>query len=317
MESGNENNNVTEIEGEGSLDGERLAAHFDDVLNLNPSEPGPGTWPQQLFDDYNNLISTLAIAHNAHVEVETQFEIENVHQITESDIILSEGSDRVTGTESGVEVESNIARDDGVEVPSEVEVQLEVEVDVAITHAIACPPGYESDVFYSLPEFMQQEILDQHEEENGSDQVRTLVESQGYDYETFSSLPESIRVEILDQARRDQATSTGESGMPPSDTANSQEMDNASFLVSLSAELRAEVLLTADAAFILSLPPELVAEAQMHRERAAAHWQQREIQQTRFANENKLFSFIFYFSSVLINLRIFSEKFKFIHRCIN
>ena len=312
LESGNENINVTEIEGEGSLDGERLAAHFDDVLNLNPSEPGPGTWPQQLFDDYNNLISTLAIAHNAHVEVETQFEIENVHQITESDVILSEENDRVTGTESGVEVESNIARDDGVEVPSEVE----VEVEVAMTHAIACPPGYESDVFYSLPEFMQQEILDQHEEENGSDQVRTLVESQGYDYETFSSLPESIRVEILDQARRDQATSTGESGMPPSDTANSQEMDNASFLVSLSAELRAEVLLTADAAFILSLPPELVAEAQMHRERAAAHWQQREIQQTRFAKENKLFSFLFHFSSVLIFSRSFFKKFKCIHRCI-
>ena len=102
----------------------------------------------------------------SHVEVETQFEIENVHQITESDVILSEESDRGTGTESGVEVESNIARDDGVEVPSEVEVQPEVEV--AMTHAIACPPGYESDVFYSLPEFMQQEILDQHEEENGS-----------------------------------------------------------------------------------------------------------------------------------------------------
>ena len=58
-------------------------------------------------------------------------------------------------------------------------------------------------------------------------------------------------------------------------------MDNASFLVSLSPDLRAEVLLTADAAFIATLPPELVAEALMHRERAAVHWQQREMQQTR------------------------------------
>ena len=172
-----------------------------------------------------------------------------------------------------------------IEEEAVAEAESESEAQVEVVHAIACPPGYESDVFYSLPEFMQQEILDQHEEENDSDQVRTFIESQGYDYETFLSLPESIRVEILDQARRDQSAANGVlgsgSGMPPSDTATSQEMDNASFLVSLSAELRAEVLLTADAAFILSLPPELVAEAQMHRERAAAHWQQREIQQTR------------------------------------
>ena len=105
------------------------------------------------------------------------------------------------------------------------------------------------------------------------------IQSIGYDYDTFVSLPESIRQEILDQARRDQAALGV--GAVPADPSNSQEMDNASFLVSLSPELRAEVLLTADADFIASLPPELVAEAQMHRERAAAHWQQREIQQTR------------------------------------
>jgi E3 ubiquitin-protein ligase HUWE1 len=107
----------------------------------------------------------------------------------------------------------------------------------------------------------------------------SVLQSIGYDYDTFVSLPESIRQEILDQARRDQAALGV--GAVPADPSNSQEMDNASFLVSLSPELRAEVLLTADADFIASLPPELVAEAQMHRERAAAHWQQREIQQTR------------------------------------
>ena len=317
MEGGNESIGVTEIDGEDRLEGERLFAHFDDVADYNATDTRPDAWNPleycHAFDNSINIISSpSAITHTAHVEVETRFEIENVISSQQSDFFLSQESDVISSQESDfilsqesdvilsqerdpetvlesgieVEVESDIARDNGVEVPNESDVQL--EVDVAMTHAIACPPGYESDVFYSLPEFMQQEILDQHEEENGSDQVRTLVESQGYDYETFSSLPESIRVEILDQARRDQATSTGGSGMPPSDTANSQEMDNASFLVSLSAELRAEVLLTADAAFILSLPPELVAEAQMHRERAAAHWQQREIQQTRLVEGDTL-----------------------------
>jgi hypothetical protein len=54
-------------------------------------------------------------------------------------------------------------------------------------------------------------------------------------------------------------------------------MDNASFLISLTPELRAEVLLTADPTFLASLPPDLVAEAQLHRERAAAQWQRREM----------------------------------------
>ena len=44
------------------------------------------------------------------------------------------------------------------------------------SRAIACPAGYEPDVFYSLPEFMQQEVADQHQEVGGSDQTRALVE---------------------------------------------------------------------------------------------------------------------------------------------
>jgi E3 ubiquitin-protein ligase HUWE1 len=57
-------------------------------------------------------------------------------------------------------------------------------------------------------------------------------------------------------------------------------MDNASFLISLTPELRAEVLLTADAAFLETLPPDLVAEAQLTRERAARQWQSREMVQS-------------------------------------
>ena len=144
---------------------------------------------------------------------------------------------------------------------------------------LVCPPGYEPDVFYSLPQDMQQEIVDQHNET--ADQVRELAEAAGYDYDTVAALPESIRQEILDQARRDRdlarQVAGGGAGATESSgsSAQAQEMDNASFLVSLSPELRAEVLLTADPSFIASLPPELVAEAQMHRERAAAQWQQR------------------------------------------
>jgi len=111
-----------------------------------------------------------------------------------------------------------------------------------------CNAGYDSDVFYSLPDFKQAEILEQHGQTNTPDNVRELAEAAGYDYDTFLCLLESIRQELLEQARRDQhPTQTG----PPADASNAAEMDNASFLASLNdPALRAEDLLTADPSFL-------------------------------------------------------------------
>ena len=76
-----------------------------------------------------------------------------------------------------------------VEVGNEVEVEVGNEVAAAAedsdeaqgdsqteSRAIPCPAGYEPDVFYLLPEFMQQEIADQHVEDSSNDQVRALLE---------------------------------------------------------------------------------------------------------------------------------------------
>lgn len=136
---------------------------------------------------------------------------------------------------------------------------------------LLCPPGYDPEVFSSLPDFMQQEIIDQHNETNGN--TREILEEAGYDFDTFNALPENIRQEILDQATRERQSRLD------AEMRNVQpaEMDNSSFLTSLTPELRAEVLLTADSAFIASLTPELVAEAQMLRDRAAARWQRIEL----------------------------------------
>ena len=49
----------------------------------------------------------------------------------------------------------------------------------------------------------------------------------------------------------------------------------ASFVASLAPDLRNEILLTADDAFIQSLPPNIVAEAQILRERARTRITQR------------------------------------------
>jgi hypothetical protein len=51
-------------------------------------------------------------------------------------------------------------------------------------------------------------------------------------------------------------------------------MDNATFVASLTPDLRREILLTANEEFLASLPPEFVAEAQMLQERAVRNHHQ-------------------------------------------
>eukprot|EP01035_Chromulina_nebulosa_P017425 gene17425-22977_t len=149
--------------------------------------------------------------------------------------------------------------------------------------AIACPVGYDSDVFYSLPENMQLEIMEQHSQT--SQQTRQLIEQAGYDYEMFESLPENIRQEILDQARRDSG-GNNESLLSSAIPAEPTPSDNVSFLMSLTPELRADILLTADAAFLDSLPSDLFAEAQRHRDQAARRLQDQEILRTEYQSNN-------------------------------
>ena len=132
---------------------------------------------------------------------------------------------------------------------------------------------------------MQQEIVDEHAQSiaarsgsggdgDADDLVQQLVEAAGFDMETFQSLPETIRNELLEQAGRDHpeiaSNAAARSG------AAEGNIDNASFLTTLAPELRTEVLITADSDFLQTLPPELVAEAQMLRERAANEWQRAE-----------------------------------------
>ena len=139
---------------------------------------------------------------------------------------------------------------------------------------LQCPSGYDSEVFYSLPEDMQREILDQHRETaTHSDELAELA---GIDPATLAELPEDIRQEILEQARRDRQAAMDSAAGPSA--SQSGLSDNASFIQSLPPDVRAEILLDADPELLASLPPELQAEATAVRERAAARWQQRELE---------------------------------------
>jgi len=166
----------------------------------------------------------------------------------------------------------------------EAQGEEEVEEEQGAEGRLACPAGYDAEVFYSLPEDMQLEIIEQHGET--VDQTRALIEAAGLDYDAIASLPENIRQEVLEQARRDQAEANGASAGASGGGGSSQEMDNANFLASLTLELRTEVLLTADADFLNTLPPELVAEAQRLREQAASNWQRRELMSRASARES-------------------------------
>jgi hypothetical protein len=162
-----------------------------------------------------------------------------------------------------------------------------VTEELSVGPNLACPPGYDVDVFNSLPPDMQLEVIEQHSET--TDNMRELIAASGFDYETIMSLPDDIRQEVLDQARRQigatSAASGGSSAAGNSSASGSaaavpQEIDNATFLATLPLELRAEVLLTADPEFLASLPADVVAEAQALRERAASNWQRQEILQS-------------------------------------
>lgn len=148
---------------------------------------------------------------------------------------------------------------------------------------LVCPPGYDFDVFNFLPVELQQEAIEQNADTNSN--VQLLVESSGYDYDTFQALPESIQQEILEQARRDAGASSS-SGVP-AETAAPSDVDNAAFLESLPEELRREVLLSADEAFMATLTPEWLAEANTVREAAAEQWQQMELRQAAEAEHRE------------------------------
>ncbi|CAN0161387.1 unnamed protein product, partial [Scytosiphon promiscuus] len=99
------------------------------------------------------------------------------------------------------------------------------------------------------------------------------LEAAGLDPEALAALPPDMRREVLEQEARSrrmrEAPSGGAAGAgaSPADPSRAAEMDNASIVATLPPELRREVLLSADEALLSTLPPNLVAEAMVLRER--------------------------------------------------
>jgi len=129
---------------------------------------------------------------------------------------------------------------------------------------LVCPAGMDPEVFNVLPLEMQQEVVNQARET--AELASQLDAGSSLDPEALAALPEDMRREVIQQEQRERRLRE----QAPADPSNAEEMDNASFVASLAPDLRNEILLTADDAFIQSLPPNIVAEAQVLRERARA-----------------------------------------------
>jgi E3 ubiquitin-protein ligase HUWE1 len=138
---------------------------------------------------------------------------------------------------------------------------------------LVCPPDIDPEVFNSLPREMQQDCVDQY---NATQELATQLDGSTLDPEVLAALPEDMRREVIEQDRRERQSREQEQA--PADPSHAEEMDNASFIASLAPELRAEILLTADETLLNSLPPGLLAEAQILRERAS-------VQQRRMYDE--------------------------------
>jgi hypothetical protein len=92
-----------------------------------------------------------------------------------------------------------------------------------------------------------------------------------------------MRREVIEQERQQQRRQESE---PAADPSNAEEMDNASFLASLSPDLRQEILLTADETFLQSLPPQIMQEANILRERVATQHRSRVESQAQASASN-------------------------------
>jgi hypothetical protein len=206
------------------------------------------------------------VNNDAQVDVDASIDV-NSSQPAEQDSNQEAAGD----TEEQVEaVEEQTAANDR---DATYNVENSIETEGSQEGELTCPPDIDADVFNSLPLEMQQEICREHAEATNG--IAAEIEGSGLDPEALAALPEEMRREIIEQERQQQQRRQQESDAAPADPSNAEDMDNANFLASLAPDLRQEILLTADQAFLESLPPQIRAEANILRERVAAQHRNR------------------------------------------
>ncbi|KAG7352855.1 HECT-domain ubiquitin-transferase [Nitzschia inconspicua] len=217
-------------------DGDGVASSLAEGLRLSPGDSGPAE-------------------HEEHPES---------NQITET---LQDQEMLDAGEYEEIDEGNTTEQNDAnrTEAPQREAIDTEQNEDVSGSNALVCPPGMDEEVFSVLPMEMQMEVV--REAQEALELSEQLGAGSLLDPETLAALPDDVRREVIAQEQQERR----EREQPPADPSNAEDMDNASFLASLAPELRTEILLTADDAFIASLPPIIATEAQVLRERARAN----------------------------------------------
>lgn len=239
----NAEQNINEAASRGdSNEGERVAQSLASGLHLSPqSESGNTSMEDTAADAENLMASSEATAYQGMTFIPSQ--------------LRETGADS-SGVDQGVNETSDVGTAGNQGMPNE--------------HGLLCPPGMDQEVFNCLPLDMQQEVLELH---RGALEVAAQLDStSGLDPEALAALPEDMRREIILQDQQDRERMQRQ--QQTADPSNAEDMDNASFLASLAPDLREEILLTADDTFLSSLPPDIIAEAQILRDRASSRYRQ-------------------------------------------
>ncbi|KAF8060412.1 hypothetical protein N665_1217s0015 [Sinapis alba] len=119
----------------------------------------------------------------------------------------------------------------------------------------------------ALPEELRAEVLASQQAQSVQPPTYEPPSVEDIDPEFLAALPPDIQTEVLAQQRVQRMVQQSQ-GQPV-------DMDNASIIATLPADLREEVLLTSSEAVLAALPSPLLAEARMLRDRAMSHYQAR------------------------------------------
>ena len=277
--------------------GENVASSL--AAGLTISQPNSNNEPTQPSSENNQAVDTADTFPDADADADAMEENSERDGEGNGDMQMGSGSSQEQDVSDPLEASGETAEDanqpstesspdageasqPNAESPPDTGVDNEVnpdggsEVEAGATSDsngdIACPPDVDPEVFASLPLEMQQELLAEH---NAMNEVAAQIPGSSLDPEALAALPEEMRREIIEEERHQQRLREREAAQPAADPANAEEIDPASFLASLTPELRQDILLTADDTFLQGLPQNIQAEANALRERVVASHQRR------------------------------------------
>jgi hypothetical protein len=241
-----------------------VETHVDSVENNDPrqdtmyeNDPASVVYSSEPnVENHGTDIMAHSLAAGLNISSESSSTIGPSGEIINDGLNYQQDIDQVHGPLSLVVADNQMSAMNMTDIPdcSSDDIQPSHTLNVPessmmrLSEALTCPPGIDEEVFRSLPVDMQLEVITLYRAESDGETNRFNVDSTNLAIHNESHAADLGLV----------------------NNRNAEEMDNASFIASLSPDLREEILRTSDDSFLNTLPPAIVAEAQLLRERASA-----------------------------------------------